>query len=133
MRGGAEVRQQVHLAQEEAERLCAEWKRTLRLEDWDIAVRIARGNGLDLSAGNQGCCSWTLSRREATVKLMAPVDYDKDCIFPQDMEATLVHELLHLHFAPFAAKEDGSPEDVAQEQAIHALSLALVALKRGER
>jgi hypothetical protein len=45
------------------------------------------------------------------------------------MEKTLVHELLHLHFAPFAAP-DGTPEDTAQEQAIDLIAKALVAEHR---
>ncbi len=50
--------------------------------------------------------------------------------FPQDMEWELVHELLHCHFAPFMSETAGDAQDTAQEQAIHKIAGALVALKR---
>jgi hypothetical protein len=120
----------VHLTLEQAEALCLEWQRTLRLQDWQIKVKIARGNGLDLPEGIQGRCEWVIKRRSAFIRLLDPVDWDKTCLWPQDMEVTLVHELLHLHMAPFDEFKVGTPKDVAVEQAIVAISNALVTLKR---
>lgn len=118
------------LSQDELESRCRYWQSLLGLLDWDVKAKIARGNGLDIPEGQQGRCNWTLGRKEAFVRVLDHIDWDPAIIFPQDMEATLVHELLHLHLAPFAAKED-SPEDTAQEQMIKALSYSLVSLARG--
>ena len=119
-----------HLTEESLQDELAFWKRLLHLEQWDIVARIARGNGLDLPEQVQGRCNWTISRHEALIRIMNPIDWDKGIIFPQDMEATLVHELLHLHLAPFDNFKSDTAEDNALEQAIHHLSLALVSLRR---
>jgi hypothetical protein len=111
------MRQQRHLSEDEARRLCREWQEALRLQDWDIVVKVVRGRGLGtdgLENNAEGRGHWTLPLRAATIRL-----------------ATLVHEMLHLHFAGFDDFTVGDAQDVAAEQAIHALSCALVALKRG--
>lgn len=120
---------QVHLSLEEAQALCEQWQDILNLQHWRVKLKIARGNGLDLPDGTQGRCEWVIKKRSALIRLLDPIDWDKTCLWPQDMEQTLVHELLHLHFAAFDIKDD-SPEDIASEQTIEALSRALVCLKR---
>ncbi|MEW6044997.1 MAG: hypothetical protein AB1609_00710 [Bacillota bacterium] len=117
------------LSQDELTEKCRLWQRRLRLQDWDIVTKIVRAD--DMHSDGQGECMWVIERKEAIIKLLDPVDYSPRSPFEQDHERTLVHELLHLHFAPFTAK-DGTPEDVAQEQAIQCLAKALVALARGE-
>lgn len=119
-----------HIKPEELDGLLAEWKRILRLEDWDIKAKICRGNGLNMPEGTQGRCEWTEKRKEAFIKLMDPTDWDSTCMYPQDMEVTLVHELIHLHCAPFDTFKESTPEDTAMEQMIVRLSQALVGLKR---
>lgn len=98
------------------------WKKILRLQDWDTKVEIVRASSLN--EGSQGQCSWVLSRKEAKISLLDPIDYNCK-LWPQDHEVTLVHELLHLHFAHV---EEASNYD---EQAIVAISQALVKLRRG--
>jgi len=112
--------------QEQAEAALAKWQKILRLQDWEIKVCICRGR--DLSLDGQAEVHWRMEKKAAIVNLLDPVDYDNKR-FPQDHETGLVHELLHLHMAGFAA-ENGTPEDIAQEQAIHALSTAFVRLDR---
>lgn len=116
------------MSEKELNALCGIWQRRLRLQDWDVKVRLVRERDLH-NSNNQGECEWSISTKAAVVRIIDPVDYSPDCAWPQDMERVLVHELLHLHFAPFSA-ECGTAEDVAQEQAIHALSQALVELAR---
>ncbi|MEW6726892.1 MAG: hypothetical protein AB1327_08035 [Bacillota bacterium] len=106
---------------------CAEWQRILRLQDWDVITKIVRSD--DMHSDGQGECTWVIERKEAIIKLLDPVDYSPRSPFEQDHERTLVHELLHLHFAPFTAK-DGTLEDIAQEQAIQCFAKAFVELKR---
>jgi hypothetical protein len=122
--------QEIHLTQEQAEALLSEWQEILRLQDWDVIVRIVRGNGLNLPEDIQGTCKYILKRHQAVIKLLNPVDWDPDIPWPQDMETTLVHELLHLHFGPFDKFEEDDARDVASEQAIHAISSALTRVKR---
>jgi hypothetical protein len=119
------------MKQDELNELLAMWQYLLRLQDWDIKAKFARVSTFDVGQ-SEGEVNWVLSKRQAIVKILDPVDYPEDAGWPQDAEQTLVHELLHLHFAPFDA-ESGSPELTAQEQAIEAISKALVGIKRGDK
>lgn len=112
----------------EMENLCSEWKNRLRLQQWEVAIRIARQKEFE-DKNSQGECHWTLSTALATIKILDPIDYP-DTPFAQDMEKTLVHELLHLKFCDFAKTETGSLEDVMMERAVDHLARALVELKR---
>lgn len=116
--------------QDELRQLCAEWQKILRLQDWDVVVQISRR---DDTFGNStmGQVRFNLELKQALIKIIDPIDYPTNVIYPQDMETTLVHELLHLHFAPFDAEND-TPAEIAQEQAIEAISKGLVALKRSK-
>lgn len=111
---------------EQAESKLTEWQKILRLQDWDIKIDICRGR--NFKTDGQAEVSWTNEKKMAIIHLLDPIDYDND-YFPQDHEISLVHELLHLHMAGFVA-EDGTVEDMAQEQVADALSKALVGLKR---
>jgi hypothetical protein len=99
----------------------------LRLSDWLVTVGILRLR--DMAGQRAAQIDWHLTKKVAVLELLDPVDFPPNSMLPQDHEVDLVHELLHLHFAPFAAP-DGSAEDVAQEQAIDLISRALVNAKR---
>lgn len=122
-------RQQVILTIEEAQALMAEWQEVLRLQDWTITLMISRGNGLDIPQGNQGHCDMVFRRKEGRIQLLDPIDFPKNTSSPQDMEVTLVHELLHFHFVGFDRRLNEDEQDLS-EHAVNALSYALVGLKR---
>lgn len=115
--------------QSELEHLCREWQEILSLRDWDVKPSIKRQRDF-IVKGNDAEITWNIQAKTVTIKILDPIDYPEDTEWPQDMEESLVHELLHLHFALFTA-DDGTAEDIAQEQAINAIALALVRLKRG--
>lgn len=112
----------------ELQELCGWWQKVLRLQDWDVKVLVKRR--FQMPADAQGQVDYVLQNRKAVISVLAAEDYEPDHLWPQDQEKTLVHELIHLHMAPFAAPT-GTPQDIAQEQAIEALAGALVRLKRG--
>lgn len=118
------------MTQEELQALCADWQARLRLQDWDVFVVVKRER--DMRSNCMGSVNWVLPKRVAAIQILDPCDFPPDVVCEQDQEKTLVHELLHLHFAPFAVAEteDGGPQDLAQEQAINAIASALVKLKR---
>lgn len=70
-----------------------------------------------------------LSLKEATIRLLDPIDFPPDRDAPQDIELDLCHELLHLHMAPFAPSTN-TLQDTMMEQAIESIAKALVSLKR---
>ncbi len=114
--------------------LCREWQERLGLLHWDVKLFIVRH--YDFPPNRMGNCYWTMSILTATIRILHPQDYDPAVDEDADMEQILVHELLHLHFAPYdrtssADKNEIASEGIAQEQTIELLSKALVSLKRG--
>lgn len=108
--------------------LCREWQGRIRLQDWDVRTSLVRKRDMELENVG-GECLWVLEKREAEIHLLDPVDWHP-LDPPQDVEKDLVHELLHLHFAPFMAADKESLAAKTQEQAIEAIAKSLVALKR---
>jgi hypothetical protein len=113
-------------SQSQIEALAREWQRELKIQDWDIVVKIVRGKKL---CTDDGGITFEEKRREAFIMIRDPRDVAKDRMKAYDMEVVLVHELLHCSLAPFTGALN-SHADVIQEQAVHAHSQALVRWKR---
>lgn len=101
------------------------WKDILTLDQWDIVAKIVRANDMDLEE-SQGTINFRICGLEAILKQMDPIDWH-NTDFDYDMEASLIHELLHLLFAGF--KHEGEDGDL-EEQVINIIARALVGLKR---
>lgn len=114
---------------QEVEAAVVEWQKVLRLQDWDIIARIVRARDM-FTEDSAASVRWTFQKKMATIVLLDPEDYDPNIAFAQDHEISLVHELLHLHYAGFDNTEQDSLEQMLLEQSIEAISTALVQLKR---
>lgn len=106
------------------------WQELLRLQDWNIELRIVRQFTLD-DPDTLAECEYYLERKDAIIRIVIPEDLDRfEDVYlgneARDYDITLVHELLHLHFAQFAPPED----EVVHEQVINTLSRAFVKLYR---
>jgi len=123
---------EVILTEDELREKCAEWQAILRLQDWDIQVTIERASSFKIP-GNEGECEWNIQYKTALIRILDPVDFPPYSKWPYDMEETLVHELLHLHFVPFDNFERETHEKNAVEQAINLITCALLRLKRNTR
>lgn len=110
----------------------AYWQQMLYLQDWTISLQVVRqwDMGDNCSVAQ---CEWYLQRKDACIKVLHPDDLPgvksrflngEEC----DYDISLVHELLHLHFAPFHTEK----EDIAQEQAINAISRGIVKVWRSK-
>jgi hypothetical protein len=107
---------------EQLQKKLKEWQKRLRLQDWLIKARICRSHELpDVMAVP------TLPKKMALIKILDHNDYDPTCVFPQDMEDSLVHELLHLHFAPLGLDDD---KYIELEQAIESIASGLISALR---
>lgn len=107
--------------------LVAHYQESLRLRDWEI-VASYRADLKD-SRGHDvwGLCARTVDAKSATLLIRDPstppagVSPEEAC---KEVVETVVHELVHLHLAPFGTS---SPAEVAaEEQAAWALSAAIV-------
>lgn len=116
----------------EMQKLCFEWQDRLRLNDWDIMFEICTDekmdellyNREDMDLGTLGMCKPALLRKDVQIILR-----DQHSKYYHDgtidtFEATLVHELLHIHFAMV-------PEDhiILEEQTVETLTKVLLKMK----
>lgn len=113
---------------EELRERCKVWQGRLRLSDWDVTVEIKRARDMQ----NDDCAGEVeriLNVRRAWIVLRDLVDTRSECQDENDLEITLVHELIHLYTEPLDLPSTGL-KHTAEEQMIDALARALVALDR---
>lgn len=109
--------------------LMAYWQERLRLQHWDVKLKIARATDFsDTSARGEN--NWVQSTAESVIHILDPVDWPKNTPFEQDVEITLVHDLLHLHFSPFDNTAKESQGKIMLERAIDHIAKALVEVRR---
>ena len=103
--------------------LCKIWQRRLRLSDWSIVVGFVPQDQL---IDEQGTLWGRMLSEESEQSAQIAISEE---VPPDQLEATLVHELLHIRLLPFDAPDQG-PKEVA----INLLADVLVrALRRRER
>jgi hypothetical protein len=120
---------EVILTKDELRQKCAEWQKILRLQDWIVTTKISRERDMEESDRNAEIEA-NLPKRMATIRILDPVDYPPNLVEEQDMELSLVHELLHIHLFPLFADREDEIRMVAEEQAIEAISRGLIELSR---
>lgn len=108
---------------------CLLWQERLRLQDWNVEVRLCRLNEI---AGGDALASITHyeERKDAVMRLLAPMDIPlvkEDFLGCEasNYDLSIVHELLHLHLIPLSDYNNPAKR-VAEEQAINAISRCLV-------
>jgi len=112
-----------------AERLWV-WQKRLNLQDWNIQVVVVPAS--ELKPKTLGNVHWELDKKTATIRVLDPADYRlpfKEML--QDMEFTVVHELIHLELAPVLAdlhRSDANRRD--EEHAVNHVADALLNLGR---
>jgi hypothetical protein len=105
------------------------WRERLKLEDWRISAVMTRRS--DLAPKTLGGIRWDKTKKTAIVFVLDPADYNLP--FPamlDDMELTVVHELVHLELAT-AAHHEASRS--VEEHAVNGIAEAMLALDRKNR
>jgi len=114
----------------ELRRLTRKWQERLRLNDWDIKARFATK---DEAKATWGLCTPTPNTKTAQIHIANPrwfKESDKEIEgYLWDPEVTIVHELLHIHFAALNHAK-GSHKEVIEEQIVSCIAQLLVALDR---
>jgi hypothetical protein len=118
----------VILTLEELNKLTLDWKKLLGISDWETNVILSRENKMPVKGA--ACCQYCFDRKTADVYILDSIDYEDFPKWPQDMEQSLVHELLHLRFAPWDKKCKKGLELSWMEQTVDALAKAFVIVKR---
>ncbi|HWC98002.1 MAG TPA: hypothetical protein VG456_14680 [Candidatus Sulfopaludibacter sp.] len=108
------------------------WQHRLHLQDWNISVEMARAT--DLKPKTLGNIHWDLDKKTAVIHVLDPADYRmpfRDML--NDMEFTVVHELVHLELSPVLSplsRSDANRRD--EEHAVNQMAEALLKLDRGQ-
>ena len=113
---------------EELTQLCVEWQERLGLSNWEIGIQICSSETLELPEV-QGTNIVSLETERALITILAPEDYPPTP-FEQDMEVSLVHELLHIPLKYIARPERGTLEHIHLEAFIERTARLLVLLSR---
>ena len=121
-------------SEDELPEVVADWQERLHLGHWQIAVRYSKAKVLKNKAKQpcDGCIEIVEERLAAAVDILQPGRYPKGATVSQDVERTIIHELLHIWIRPFEPEEGYHREHIAMEQAIDALSRSLLHAKREE-
>jgi hypothetical protein len=104
----------------------AVWQRTLGLDDWKISIVMCRRS--DLKLKTLGGVRWDKTKRSAVISVLAASEYRLPVIeMLDDMEMTIVHELIHVHLAALPRSEASWRDE---ERAVNQLAQALLKLDR---
>jgi hypothetical protein len=104
------------------------WQQRLRLEDWQISAVMARRS--DLAPKTLGAIKWDKPKKTAVIWVLDPADYQ--LAYPamlDDMELTIVHELVHLDLASLPRGQAGRGNE---ERAVNGIVQALLGLDRNK-
>jgi hypothetical protein len=90
------------MTQKQLEKICREWQKRLRLQDWKVRIRFSRANEMTVE-GRIGETRISFNNKSATV-LVLPEEQWGDEVWTT-MESVVRHELIHLHIEPAIVDE----------------------------
>jgi hypothetical protein len=102
------------------------WQERLNLTDWDVRVQLVHPNKLEPKT--LGNIHWDTNTKKATIDVLSSYDYTLPV--PEmldDMELTVVHELVHLHLAILPRTEATRRNE---EYVVNQISRALLNLSK---
>jgi hypothetical protein len=104
----------------------AVWQSRLRLDDWKISIVMT--NGSLLRPNTLGNVRWDADEKSAVIRVLDAADYQVGCReMLEDMEFTVVHELLHLELSTLPRSEASRRDE---EFAVNHIATALLSLDR---
>jgi hypothetical protein len=117
-----------------AERFAAErlsvWQKRLNLQDWAVSLQVVRAT--ELKPKTLGNIHWDADKKTAVIRVLDPADYKlpfQEML--QDLEFTVVHELIHLELSPVLSplqRNDANRRE--EEHAVNHMAEALLKLDR---
>ena len=108
------------------------WQKRLNLQDWHVTVVMSRAT--ELKPKTLGNIHWDIDKKTAVIRVLDPADYKlpyQEML--QDMEFTVVHELIHLELAPVLSDLQRSDANRREEEhSVNHMADALLKLDRGQ-
>lgn len=115
------------VSEDQVDRWLKLWQQRLQLQDWKVEVRLVRI--WQLEPHTLGHIHWSRARRTATIKVLDPVDYNLPrSRIADDIELSVVHELIHLQLSSLTMDDKAST--AVEEQVVNRLANTLVDLER---
>ena len=108
------------------EKRCRYWQVRFRLVDWNVSIRFCSRD--ELGVDEQAKSTYNEHSRTCAVLIVHPNEYESGIGVTQDIDDTIRHELLHLHFV-FLGMLKGS-NLIFLEQAIESISGAFMPPKK---
>jgi len=102
------------------------WQKRLNLEKWQVSVQLVRNTSL--KPKTLGNIHWDASTMQATIDVQSSYDYKlpfQEAL--DDMEFTIVHELVHLQLSSLPRSEASRS---AEEHAVNEITQALINLTK---
>ena len=104
----------------------AVWQQRLNLQDWKISIIMSHPS--DLKPKTLGNIHWDADKKAATIRVLDSSDYRLPFHeMLEDMEFTVVHELIHLELSSLPRSEASRREE---EHAVNQIADALLKLDR---
>ena len=106
------------------------WQKRLDLQGWDVSVVVSRADGL--KPKTVGNIHWDRDKKTASIRILDPADYQLPlAAMLQDIEFTVVHELIHLEMAPILSDLPRTDANrLEEEHAVNQMAEALLQLDR---
>jgi hypothetical protein len=102
------------------------WRDRMNLKDWDIRVHLVRAD--ELEPKTLGNIHWDSDTKTASISVLSPEDYRLPAqAMLDDMEFTIVHELVHLELASLPRS---AASRRVEEHAVNEIASALLKLAR---
>ena len=87
---------EIILSEPELQKLCLDYQKLLRIQDWDITVRLVNQDDIP---GKDGDVMWNNATRKATIRIPAHDTWAIGFSYKeQNMRLVLLHELVHVVF-----------------------------------
>jgi hypothetical protein len=104
------------------------WQKKLALEGWNVSIFAVRQS--DLRPGTLGNIHWDRDKKSAVIRVLDASDYRmpiRDTL--NDLEFTVVHELIHLELVSLPRSEASRSDE---EYAVNNLATALLKFERAK-
>lgn len=102
------------------------WLDRMNMEDWKIQAKLVRTN--ELEPNTLGNVHWDLDAKEATIRVLSAYDYKLPfSAMLDDMQVTVVHELVHIQLANLPRSEASRGQE---EHAVVELTSALLRMAK---
>jgi hypothetical protein len=127
------ARERTLLAEKYAAERLSVWQKRLNLQDWNISLLVSRAT--ELKPKTLGNIHWDTEKKTAVIRVLDPADYKLPFSeMLQDLEFTVVHELIHLELSPVLSplqRNDANRRE--EEHAVNHMADALLKLDRQNR